>query len=292
MLNIKWLKLLRVHQWVKNVFIFFPLFFSGHLFNWDVCANALYLFTAFCLISSGFYVINDILDCKQDALHPRKSKRPIAAGTISAFSGAIVAVFCLFMGISLVLVMGEKFFLLALLYVFLQVLYNRYFKKIVLWDVISLAAGFLLRVWVGAQAAGVPVSFWIFMCVFVLALFLGFAKRRGELSSLKESAQQHREVLALYGVYFLDQVLLLCACMAIVFYSLYTISPEILARVRGYKLVPSVVFVMYGFLRYLYLIHMQRISADDPSELLIKDRPLLLDIFCWIVYLGWILYFS
>lgn len=284
------LSLLRVRQWLKNGFVLFPLVFSGQIFMRSSIERAWIGFASFCLLVSAFYIINDILDLKKDRLHPGKMKRPLAAGVIGLPFAWLAVALCLFSGFFIAVGLDGDFLPVAFFYCLLQVSYNFGVKKIVLWDVIFVAFGFLLRVWAGAEAINVSISFWLLICVFVLALFLAFVKRRNEMSSLGEAAVQHREVLRHYSIYLLDQFILLTAVCAIVFYSLYTISPDVLARVGGYRMVPSVVFVIYGIMRYFYLAHVKKFGGD-PTELLLQDRPLLCAVVCWGVYICYALYF-
>lgn len=283
-------KLLRISHWVKNFFLFFPLIFSGHLFNVNSIRSILIAFLSFSVLSSAFYVLNDIFDRKKDLLHPGKADRPIASGKISVLFAYCIAFIFVFLAFAIGKILGETFLGILLIYGLLQVLYNRLAKRMVLWDVIFIAFGFLLRVWAGAESIGVNVSFWLLMCAFVLALFLGFAKRRSEMTLMRSKADAHRDVLKHYTVYFLDQVIMLCSVLSIVFYSLYTISPEVLARVGGYMMVPSVVFVIYGNFRYLYLIHVSK-QGCDPSDVLMGDRPLLANILAWSLFCAAVIYF-
>ena len=148
-------------------------------------------------------------------------------------------------------------------------------------DVLTVAFGFQLRIWAGSVAIGVMPSLWLQMCVFVLALFLGFTKRRYEITVLKLDGPSHRKVLSHYTSYLLDQLIMICATLAIVFYGLYAISAEIVARIGGYEMFYSTGFVIYGIFRYLYLIHVKKLG-DDPGDILLSDIPLITNILLWI----------
>lgn len=281
--------LLRVKQWVKNAFIFFPLFFSGQFFLRDLLENALLTFTGFCFVSSGLYILNDFLDSRLDRLHPKKSQRPLASGKISVrLIGGLMAGLVAG-GLLICAEVSREVLAIALTFIALHLVYNFVTKRIVLWDVIFIAIGFQIRIWAGALATGIDPSVWLQLCVFLLALFLGFTKRRYEISSLREKAPEHRSVLAHYTAYLLDQIIIICSTLAIVFYGLYTISSEIAQRIGHQNMVYSVVFVMYGIFRYLYLVHVKKLG-DEPGEILATDKPLLMNVLLWILYVGVLLY--
>jgi len=284
-----YLRLIRIKQWVKNTFIFFPLIFSGQLFLSNFLYHATLTFIGFCLISSSMYILNDLLDLKKDRVHPKKAKRPLAQGKVNIPLIFFLILALQFMGLSICLRVDFTVFLTAVFYVLTILLYNFGTKRIVLLDVISIAAGFHFRIWAGAFAVGVIPSVWLQMCVFLLALFLGFTKRRRELSTLKNRAPEHRSVLAHYTSYLLDQIIIICSTLAIVFYGLYTISSDIADRIGSNNMVYSLVFVIYGIFRYLYLIHVRN-AGDDPGEVLFSDLPLLTCVILWIAYIGMVLY--
>ena len=283
------LELLRVKQWVKNTFIFFPLLFAGQFFQQELLINTLITFFGFCLASSGLYILNDYLDREQDRFHPRKAQRPLAQGNFNPIViKSLITIFIL-LGLLTCLLVGQRVFIAVLIYIALHLLYNTIMRKVVLLDVIFIAFGFLIRIGAGSLAANVSPSVWLLMCVFLLALFLGFTKRRYEISSLGEKASQHRSVLAHYNIYLLDQIIIICSTLAIVFYGLYTISEDIFRRLGSYHLAYSLVFVIYGIFRYLYLIHMHK-KGDDPGEILATDSPLLINVLLWILFVSYILY--
>lgn len=277
------LKLVRVRQWIKNVFVLAPLVFSGAFTHSPAVLAAFGGLLAFCFLSSGVYILNDIADARKDALHPVKKNRPVASGKISArLAGFLAAVF-ITAGMGLAFTLGPLTAFWAGLYLVLHGLYNFFGKRIVLVDVIAIALGFCLRVLAGAAAIGVVPSVWLQLCVFLLALFLGFSKRRHEIVLLGETASGHRGVLRHYTVSLLDQLIMVSATLAIVFYGLYTITPEVVGRTGGMAISYSLVFVIYGMFRYLYLVHVRR-GGDDAAEALIKDFQLMAAVGCWAVY--------
>lgn len=283
------LDLLRVKQWVKNAFIFFPLIFSGKLLQPDPAINCMIAFWGFCFVASGLYIFNDYFDRHKDRLHPRKAGRPltrleVGKPLISLLVGGLIGVGLLVCWQADSLVMAT-----ALVYIILHLVYNFFAKKIVIIDVVFIALGFQIRIWAGAMAAQVYPSAWFQMCVFLLALFLGFTKRRYEIATLRERASEHRSVLAHYTSYLLDQIIIICSTLAIVFYGLYAISADITDRIGGQGMVYSVVFVIYGIFRYLYLSHVKR-QGDDAGETLISDAPLLINVLLWILFICYLLY--
>ncbi len=284
-------KLLRIKQWIKNAFIFFPLIFSGNLFDINRLLNCVVTFVGFCLIASGTYIFNDHIDSHKDRLHPKKASRPLAQGKFknSQIIGLIVGLLSL--GLLICFVVDIFIFYMGVLYILLHLIYNLYTKKIVILDVVFVAAGFQLRIWAGALASGVLPSARFQLCVFLLALFLGFTKRRHEITTLKDQAPEHRSVLAHYTTYLLDQIIIICSTLSIVFYGLYTLSADIMIRVGQDYMIYSVGFVIYGIFRYLYLVHVKKFG-DDPGEILLSDRPLLINIILWILFVIMILYLS
>ena len=273
-------RLLRVRQWIKNVFILVPLIFSGKFQDpalWGVC---LWVLAGFSLVASATYIVNDILDHKQDRVHPQKSRRPISAGRVPIPAAWIISLVCLAAGMTGLFFIDPRLALLGLVYVLLQVVYNVVTKHHVILDVLTVAFGFQVRIWIGALAVGVMPSLWLQMCVLVLALFLGFTKRRYEMVELKEKAVEHRGAFNEYTVHFLDQMIIISSTLAIVFYGLYTISGEVTSRIGGNELLYSICFVIYGMFRYLYLLHVKKLG-DDPGEVLLADMPLLVTVLLW-----------
>ncbi len=278
------LNLLRVKQWVKNGFILSPLIFSGRLFYLADVQSVSIAFAGFCFLASGLYVFNDFLDLKADALHPGKSARPLASLHLSPLVTGAIIVGLMAVGLLLCSWVSPAVFFVGVIYILLHIVYNFYTKKIVILDVIFIAFGFQARIWAGSLAAGVFPSVWLQMCVFVLALFLGFIKRRHELIILKDRAGEHRAVLGHYTSYLLDQIIMICATLTVVFYGLYAISPEIATRFKGHGMVYSIIFVLYGLFRYIYLVHVKR-KGGDPGEVMMSDLPLIISISLWVIYI-------
>ncbi len=275
------LRTFRPQQWIKNLFIFAPLVFSQRLFDRSALLTTALAFAAFCAVSSAHYVFNDLLDAPEDRLHPVKSNRPIASGrlkTAPAVAALVVAATC---GLALAWTIGRPFLLIAIGYLALQTAYSIRLKHVVILDVFVVAAGFLIRVVAGGLAIRVAISSWLLICTILLSLFLALGKRRHELVLLERNAASHRPILKEYNTYLLDQMISVVTASTLVAYCLYTISEETVAKFKTKNLIFTVPFVLYGIFRYLYLIH-QKAEGGTPEALIIKDKPLLLDIFLWI----------
>ena len=282
-----YLKLLRVQQWAKNGFIFVPLFFSQNLFNTNFLILSISAFFSFCFISSSMYIINDILDKERDKFHPIKKLRPIASGSVSIIEGFIISFIFLILSIFTASTLPQTFYLIILAYLFLQIIYTLSLKNFVILDGISIALGFILRILGGGVAIDVPISSWLFLCTFFLALFLAFCKRRAEMEL--ENYSDQRQVLEKYSKTFLDHLISISAGITVLCYSLYIISPETIKKFHSPYLILTLPFVVYGIYRYLYLVHIKNIG-EEPSSVLFKDKPFLLNILLWIIIFFAILY--
>ena len=275
-------KLIRTKQWVKNLFVFAPLIFAKELFQFHADVLALKAFVIFCVTASAVYVVNDIADVESDRMHPEKRFRPIAAGTVSFVEAytlvgvllAVAAVLLIGMNVLFVLVIGAYFVI--------NLAYSLKLKNVVLLDVFIIASGFMMRVLGGAYAIGVETSTWLVLCTLFISLFLGFAKRRGELVLMQGSEHRERKVLQLYRIDFLDQMLTIAAAGTVISYALYTVAPRTLQIFGTDKLIYTTVFVIYGVFRYLYLIHTTR-STDNPTNAVTSDLPILGTALLWVV---------
>lgn len=280
----------RPKQWIKNFFLFAPLLFSRHLFEWDSISKSIIGFFLFSLGASCIYLINDIFDRDKDRQHPIKSQRPIASGALPTLHVMIFLTLVAPASIIVSFSMGLHFGLTLSGYIILNTLYSMYLKEIVIIDVMTIAASFVLRIVSGAFIIHVPISEWLLICTTLLALFLGFSKRRHEILILESSAQNHRPVLLEYNTYFLDQMMSLVTAATLISYILYTVADETIEKFNSKNLLFSVPFVLYGLFRYLYLVH-QKKSGGDPTTELITDRPLLINVALWAVTVTIIIYF-
>ncbi len=281
---------MRPQQWVKNGFVLAPLLFSKRADEPALIAAAIGAFLAFALSSSCIYLINDILDREQDRCHPEKCNRPVASRRLSVGAAWIGAAFCCALGLGLAFSIASKLGLIVLVYVALQVGYGVVLKHVVIIDVMVVAVGFVLRVLAGAAAVSVVASEWLILCTLLLALFLGFSKRRHELITLGEDSSGHRRVLSDYSLALLDQINSVLLGATIVCYAIYTVSPRTQGEVaKSDELVYSVPIVIYGLLRYLHIVHKGRYSGS-PTAALLKDRPLLLCVVVWVLFCSFVLY--
>ena len=280
-----WLRVLRPRQWTKNLAVFAPLLFARRVFDGESALRELLAFVAFCFLSSGTYVFNDWIDREEDRLHPEKRLRPIAAYEVRARTVLLLIVLCWAAGLDLGAMLGWKFAVLGGSYLVLQIAYAFVLKHMVVLDVLAIAAGFVLRVLAGAVAIDVPVSGWLFLCALLLALFLGLAKRRQELVSLKEAATEHRKALGEYSLPLLDQMLATVAGMCILAYGLYTVAPDTVAKVGSDRLKWTLPFVLYGIFRYLYLVHRRDVTGS-PEKVLLSDVPTVVNL---LLYAGAVL---
>ncbi|MHB9131037.1 MAG: decaprenyl-phosphate phosphoribosyltransferase [Armatimonadota bacterium] len=274
-----WVQVLRPRQWIKNLVVLAGLIFSAQFTHHHTLLVALAAVGIFCLLSSVGYLINDVLDAAVDRRHPIKCRRPIAAGRITPSAAVSVAILLACGGLLASWYLSHPFALVAAGYLALTLIYSLHWKREVILDLLTIAAGFVLRALAGTVVLGVETSPWLFVCVFLLALMLGLGKRRHELYLLEEEATNHRPVLADYGQPFLDQALGMNAAAAIVTYAVYAISSPT-AKAHPW-LVATVPLVLYGMLRYLYLVF-QREGGGQPEELFLTDRPLYLTILFWV----------
>jgi 4-hydroxybenzoate polyprenyltransferase len=246
-------------------------------------------FALFCGLSGTAYLINDLTDLDRDRLHPKKRLRPVASGALSQraalTAAALLGLACL--GLSFRL--GPAFLAAAAAYVLLNLAYSFWLKSVVILDVIAISLGFVLRAVAGALAIGVQFSDWLLVCTLLLALFLALAKRRHELVSMTDVAVDHREILAEYSPYLLDQMIAVVTASCLMAYAFYTLAPETIEKYRTDRLAWTIPFVLYGIFRYLYLVH-GREEGGSPTDVLLTDRPLLADVALWAAALVWIVY--
>jgi 4-hydroxybenzoate polyprenyltransferase len=275
-------KLLRPTQWSKNTVLFAALIFSKHLFDVHALMLVAAGFVTFCLTASGTYVMNDIRDCERDRRHPLKSLRPLPAGRVRIRTAVGLALGLMTLGLASAFGLSGGFGVLVALYLLLQVAYTYWLKDVVILDVFVLASGFVIRAVAGGVVINVPVSPWLIICTFLLMSFLGFSKRRHELVLLEARATDHRASLREYSPYFLDQMIAVVTGSTVVAYAIYTASPEVIHKMGTDKLYLTIPFVLYGIFRYLYLVH-QREEGGNPTQLLLSDRPLLVDLFLWVL---------
>lgn len=283
-----WVKLVRPHQWVKNFFVLAPLLFSGRALNPASQRSAVLAFAVFCLVASAVYVINDVVDRAQDRVHPSKRNRPIASGAIGVPPALALAAVLIVAGLALAWSVSLGVLGVTLAYLALNLVYSVWIKHVVILDVFAISAFFVLRLVAGAAAVDVRPSVWLVLCGGLLALYLGFAKRRHEIVLLGEGSSDHRAVLSQYSTPFLDQLSVVLLAVTIVSYIMYTLESDTARQLGGESLSYSTVFVLYGVLRYLYLVHTHK--DGNPTETLLTDRSLLAAVTLWVLYCGFVIY--
>ena len=290
------LKTMRPRQWVKNGFVFAALLFDGklRLVEGVSVGRALVAFVLFCLVSSAVYIMNDLMDIESDRQHPRKRERPLPSGhlhpQIAQVGFILLAAGSLGISFGLDGLWQTHLSGILLAYLGAQIAYTFYFKHRVLLDVSFIAAGFVLRV-----AAGVAViqvarfSPWLYVCTGLLALFMALGKRRHELALLGNGAGSHRAILEEYTLDLIDRLMGIVTTGALVAYSLYTFLAEGLPA--NHRMMLTIPFVLYGLFRWLYLIHVRQ-EGGAPEELVLRDRPLQIDLLLWLLTVIWVLYLS
>jgi 4-hydroxybenzoate polyprenyltransferase len=282
---------LRPKHWVKNFFIFLPLIFAKKLFSCPANLKTAAAFLLFSLSSGVAYLINDIADIEKDKLHPTKKLRPLAAGKISLKQAKVYALILGILSVAASFMLNANFGWIVSGYLTLNILYSKILKNEVIIDVFCVSIFFLLRISAGSFIAEIEMSHWIILMTILLALFLALNKRRQELILLDKNAILHRQSLARYNVYFIDQMVAIITSSLVIFYALYTVDSRTVREFGTHHLIWTIPFVYYGIFRYLYLTHKLK-KEGDPTRILFLDRKLQLDILFWIsacifiIYLG------
>lgn len=289
------IRAMRPHQWVKNVFVLAALAFTvverGSIEGLGESLTGLALaFFAFCLGASAIYLVNDVMDVESDRMHPVKRLRPIAAGELSIPAAYAASAACIGGALTLGFLAGGELNVAVVVgcYIAMNFAYSVKLKHVVIVDAFIIATGFLLRVGAGGLAAGVPLSHWIFLCTFFLALFLALCKRRAETDLLGEGRGEHRAILRDYNTGFLDQMVTILAACTIVCYTMYTVSPETVEKFGNRGLVGTVPFVVFGLARYMLLVQTQK-GGDNPTKVLLGgDAMFVANGLCWMAAVAFV----
>jgi 4-hydroxybenzoate polyprenyltransferase len=269
---------LRPKQWVKNLFLFAALVFTGNVTTLPLLHTSLEAFGVFCALASGLYLFNDVCDRQEDRHHPTKRLRPVASGRLSVGAALAVGAVLILLSLGAAWALGRTFFYAVAAYLALTTSYTLGLKRVVILDLLLIAAGFVLRAVAGALAIHVKISPWLLICTTLIALFLGLGKRRHELTVLTEGAGLHRRTLEEYTLPFIDQMLSVVTAATLVAYALYAFSSETAAQHHG--MLMTTPFVMYGLFRYLYLIHVKG-KGGSPESTLLEDAPSLINFALW-----------
>ncbi len=281
---------MRPRQWPKNGFVFVPLFFDRKLTDPASVLVTVIAFVLLCLMSSAVYLMNDLADIESDRQHPLKRNRPLPSGRLNPLVARLAVL--LFAAISLIIAyfISWELFLILLGYLVLQIAYTFWLKHVVLWDVLVVATGFILRI--GAGVAVIEVerfSPWLYVFGGFLALFMALGKRRHELVLMGQTAGTHRAILEDYNLDLIDRLMGIVTTSAVVSYSLYTFLAE--GMPENHLMMLTIPFVLYGIFRYLYLIHVRH-EGGAPEEILLRDRPLQITLFLWAVVVAFSLYIA
>lgn len=284
---LQYIKLLRVDQWVKNLFIFSPVLFAFRFFDLTLVPQLLWAFMGFSLIASSIYIINDWFDIESDRLHPTKKNRPLAAGTVGKTEGLILFALVFILGVSIYLFLIAKTWATILLlgYFVMNLAYSMRLKRFAILDIVIVAIGFVVRVFIGGVVANIQLSHWIIIMTFFLALLLVVGKRKHDVTIFENTGQKMRKSLSGYNSEFLNAIIVILVAIISISYVLYTISPEIVEKNGEYLYLTSI-FVTLGLFRYLQVIFVHH-KGDSPTKLLATDRYIQLDIIFWFLsFLG------
>ncbi len=285
-----YLRLIRPEQWVKNFFVFAPLFFDKAFLDKTLLTNVVFAFICFSIAASSIYILNDFFDIKEDQQHPQKYKRPLASGIIKSKNAFVLLFFLMSLTLISSFIISQKLFVIITIYIVLNILYSKWLKHIAILDVNIIAIGFVLRILAGTAVTEIQPSIWILLITYVLALFLGIAKRRTDVV-LAQNGKEVRKNIEGYNLIFIDIVLGILASIIIVCYIFYCISPEIQEHYHSDLLYLSILFVINGIFRYLKLAIVDQ-STYSPTLIVLKDRFIQITILSWIVLMGYLLYFN
>ena len=286
----KWIQLLRLHQWSKNVFVLAPVFFAGQVKDLNLLGSALWAAVAFCLTASAVYVFNDWIDREADAKHPEKCRRPLASGAVSPSTALLLGVCCLLCaGAVLLAFLNFKSFLLIGIYVLLNGAYSIKLKDIPIFDVVFIGVGFVLRLELGSLATGIALSSWIIVLTFLLALVLALGKRRDDVLWEEKGRGRTRKALQGYNREFLEHSISVMSSVVIVTYLMFCHTKSQALPLGNQNLFLSAIFVVLGLMRYLQLLYVQR-ATGDPTKILLRDRFTQLNLTAWGGSFVWLWY--
>ena len=284
------IKLLRPQQWIKNLFVFLPLFFDRHLLDAGYLVPCILAFLAFSMAASGIYCFNDIHDAEADQNHHEKRNRPIASGKVSKATGYIVMLVCFAISGAMMCFINREVFLVIGAYVVMNIAYSPLLKHIAIVDVFVIATGFVLRVLAGGVATGIHLTHWIVLMTFLLALFLAFAKRRDDVVALENSGVAMRKTANRYNLRFLNTATSIVGSITMVCYIMYTVSPEVVERFGSPYVYLTSIFVLAGIIRYLQIMTVE-VKSGDPTQVMLRDRFIQGCVIGWLLAFALIIYY-
>jgi len=282
--------LLRIPQWIKNFFIFVPLIFSQHLFEQSYVKLSILGFIIFSFVSSSIYIINDLIDINEDKVHPVKKFRPIPAGLISRGKAIVIAAILVLISFSLLPFTNLYFGITVFSYFTITIFYSLGLKNIVILDVFTIAAGFILRILGGAFIINVEISSWLMLTTMFISLYLAVMKRRSELKYfIAEDQASTRKVLVHYSPEFIDQMSTVTSAGVIICYALYTVSQRTITVFKTEHLIYTTPFVVFGIFRYMYLVYIGK-KGENTTEILLSDLSMIINLFLYILTVITIIY--
>lgn len=287
------IRIVRPRQWVKNFFVFIPLFFGGQMSNTALLLDALTTFIAFSLAASSIYCLNDIVDVEADRQHPVKCHRPIASGQVSVSAAyALMAIMLILSMTVCPMLKGRSMAVgaVALGYWIMNIAYCVWLKNFAIIDVCLIAFGFVLRILAGGLATGIEPSNWLVLMTFLLTLFLSFAKRRDDVLRMEATGKPPRKNTIRYNLTFINQAITISASITLVCYIMYTVSPEVTARFNSHYIYLTTIFVLVGLLRYIQIAVVDK-QSGDPTKIILRDRFTQLVVLAWMVSFLFIIYY-
>ncbi|RZL14877.1 MAG: decaprenyl-phosphate phosphoribosyltransferase [Pedobacter sp.] len=286
-----YIKLLRPKDWAKNLFLFIPLFFGGQILNFEKLGDVFLGFIAYSLIASSIYIINDYRDIEDDKKHPEKNKRPLASGAVSKTVAILICLLLIAGGFSIAWFIRDKFVFVLFIYFAINIGYCFGLKNISILDIMILAIGFVLRVKAGSIISLVPLSEWIIIMVFLLAIFMAIGKRRDDILIKINSGTDLRKSIKGYNLELFNVLLAMMCAIMVVSYFMYTMSPDVIRRLGTYRLYYTCIFVLAGLMRYLQIIYVSGTSGS-PTKILYRDRFIQLTLLFWVISFIAIIYFK
>ncbi len=283
------INLMRPHQYIKNLFIFLPLFFAMKITDTALLSNAIVAFIAFSLTASAIYTLNDYHDIEEDRQHPKKKIRPLASGEISKRQAVTIMAVLATLGFGLMATLSFSAVGILAAYVLMNIAYSFWLKHVAILDVTIIAIGFVLRLFIGSAVTGIALSMWIVVMTFLLALFMALAKRRDDVLIFLETGKKMRKVVDGYNLQFLDTAMAIMASVVIVAYTIYTTSDAVVERLHSEYLYLTALFVILGVLRYLQVTFVLK-DSGSPTRIVLKDRFMQLTLLGWVISFAWILY--
>lgn len=277
------LRLIRPKQWLKNTFVFLPIFFNGLLFDWQALLSAVLVFCSFCFAASSIYCFNDLVDVEADRRHPVKCLRPVASGAVTEGQAYGLMVLMIVLSLLVLLLLPERLLSVGaviLFYWLLNLSYCKWLKNHAIVDVCVVAFGFVLRILAGGVAADVRLTNWIVLMTFLLTLFLSFAKRRDDVLRMQQTGEAPRQNTSRYNLTFINQAITITASVTLVCYIMYTVSPQVTARFHTEHLYLTSVFVLVGLLRYIQIAVVDE-KSGDPTKVILRDRFTQLIVLLW-----------